>query len=198
MTTGYTNTIKDGISFEDFVMKCARAMGACIAMRDDKMDAPIPDKFEPSDYHSKKIKEINIAIKKLGSLSSKKALRLAGEEYQKELNFNEAQIRKCIGLRKKYELMLRKVENWQPPTSEHIGFKDFMISQITDSIKFDCDNSYYLEKEPKLLASAEYISKRTNKLLKDLDYHTKENEKEIDRAEGRTLWIKQLRDSLKR
>ncbi|KKK60691.1 hypothetical protein LCGC14_3021870, partial [marine sediment metagenome] len=30
MPTGYTACIKDGISFEKFVMQCARAMGACV------------------------------------------------------------------------------------------------------------------------------------------------------------------------
>lgn len=33
MPTGYTSSIKDGISFENFVLKCARNFGACIAWR---------------------------------------------------------------------------------------------------------------------------------------------------------------------
>jgi hypothetical protein len=35
MPTGYTDKIKDGISFEEFVLSCARQFGACISMRDD-------------------------------------------------------------------------------------------------------------------------------------------------------------------
>jgi len=35
MPTGYTNCIKDGVTFEQFVWKCARAMGALVMMRDE-------------------------------------------------------------------------------------------------------------------------------------------------------------------
>ena len=44
MPTGYTYDLYDGkdIEFPDFVMKCARAFGALIEIRDDPMDAAIP------------------------------------------------------------------------------------------------------------------------------------------------------------
>jgi hypothetical protein len=35
MPTGYTAAIGEGIEFDKFVMQCARAMGACVMMRDE-------------------------------------------------------------------------------------------------------------------------------------------------------------------
>ena len=52
MPTEYTDAIADGISFNDFMMKCARGMGALIMMSDEPSDAPILEQFEPSDYCS--------------------------------------------------------------------------------------------------------------------------------------------------
>jgi len=55
MPTGYTNCIKDGVTFEQFVWKCARAMGALVMMRDEPSNAPIPVKFEPSNYYAEEV-----------------------------------------------------------------------------------------------------------------------------------------------
>ena len=58
MPTGYTATLMEkGQTFQEFIMGCARAFGALIEMRDSPNDAPIPDKFEPSDYHAKRLIE---------------------------------------------------------------------------------------------------------------------------------------------
>lgn len=40
MPTGYTDAIKDGISFNQFILSCARAFGALITMRDEPSSVP--------------------------------------------------------------------------------------------------------------------------------------------------------------
>ena len=57
MPTGFTCDIKDGITFERFALNCARAFGALINMRDDSLDAEIPDEIKPSDHHVKALAE---------------------------------------------------------------------------------------------------------------------------------------------
>lgn len=54
MPTGYTANVPDGITFEQFVWQCARGMGALVMMRDEPTGAPIPERFEPSDYNAKR------------------------------------------------------------------------------------------------------------------------------------------------
>ena len=67
MPTGYTLELYDGkdITFEEFVLKCARAFGALINMRDEPRDAPIPERFEPSYYHLKELIKAKSGQKKL-------------------------------------------------------------------------------------------------------------------------------------
>ena len=59
MPTGYTASVADGrvTEFAPFALQCARAMGALIMMRDEPHDAPIPERFEASDYYSKSLAE---------------------------------------------------------------------------------------------------------------------------------------------
>lgn len=196
MPTGYTAAIAEGITFEKFAMNCARAFGACITMRDDPADKPIPDEFEPSTWHVERITEAEKEIKKLAMIDVKTASELAEIEYKEQMREHEESIRKDNGLLQKYNAMLLKVRNWNPPTPDHVKFKEFMIEQIESSIKFDCISDYRLEHAPKLLTGEEWISKKRAQAVRDLDYHTRENQAEITRAADRTAWVKALRGSL--
>ncbi len=194
MPTGYTHTIKDGISFNTFIMKCTRAMGVCVTMQDESQDKEIPNKFEPSDYDSKAILKAQNDLKRLQGIDSISAISLAQSEYDKEIVRTEKAIKKNSQLKEQYESMLKQVKKWEPPTSEHIGLKDFMIQQIEDSIKFDCDIKYL--NHPKLLSGNEWLKKETSKVLHDIKYHTKKNKKENDLTDSKNIWLNQLRESL--
>lgn len=196
MPTGYTNSIKDGISFQTFVMQCARAMGACVSMRDDPSDKPIPDKFEASSWHKDRIKETKKELETLKKTSLAQAELKAMKQYKKENQEVEQAINKANDLRIKYKTMLIQVKDWQLPTPDHQGLKDFMIQQINSSIEFDCGTSYYTDKQVTLLTSQQWIEKETARLLKSLDYHIKKDMEERERVSGRNTWVKQLRESL--
>ncbi len=196
MPTGYTSKIAKGISFEEFAMNCARAFVALVMMRDESSDTEIPKKFEPSDYHKKALAEIEKKLKEINENDSGWCLNKAIDEYDTALKTKEEGIRKANELREKYSTMLIKVKQWQPPSSEHTGLKDFMIEQIEDSAKFDCGTSYYEKQEVKCLSGQEWKEKHLAELMKNLAYHTKENLLEIARTEGRNDWIAKLRKSL--
>lgn len=196
MATGYTSKIKDGISFKEFLLGCAKAFGACIEMRDDPMDTPIPDEFKISDYHIKRLTEIQSEFEFINRMTIDEAAIKAKEEYEQKRKYNEQQIKERDGLRLKYNDMLIKVKNWQPPTSDHFGLKDFMIQQITSSMDFDCGTTYY-EKPIELLTGEQWLLNKKQSLFNDIDYHTKEHQKEVDRVAQRNQWIKQLRESIK-
>ena len=67
MPTGYTAMLTEEkeITFEDFALKCARAFGALIEMRDESLDAKIPEEFKVTEYHTV---ELNRAIEKLNDV----------------------------------------------------------------------------------------------------------------------------------
>ena len=198
MPTGYTDKIKDGITFNEFALICARAMGATITMRDDPFNKEIPEKFEPSDYHVKALKKINEEINGLAGITPSSASEKAQDDYETEKLRLETSIQDGIDLRTQYETMLRSVKAWEPPTLGHVGLKDFMIEQIEGSIKHDCHSKYSIESLEKLspLTDQQWIDKKRASLYQNLDYHTKENFKELKRTSSRTKWIQNLRASL--
>lgn len=71
-----------------------------------------------------------------------------------------------------------------------------MIEQIESSIKFDDTREFYKE-QTQLLTGQQWLEERLAKVIKDISYHTKEHNEEVERAENRTNWIKALRSSLK-
>jgi hypothetical protein len=197
MPTGYTAAIADDISFDEFVMNCSRAMGALVMMRDEPSGAKIPEKFEPSDYHVKKIKEINNELLQVENISIEDAENEAELLFRSAIKSKNDGILKSKKLRVKYEKMLLKVENWVPPTPDHKGMKDFMSKQIKDSIDFDCNESYYSDQVVIKISGPKWKQQKIASLNKDLAYHIKENESEIQRTKERNDWLKALRDSLK-
>lgn len=196
MPTGYTDSIKDGITFEEFVLTCARAFGATITMRDDPIDKPIPDKFDPSDYHVKELTRARKNLTKINKITVGEAEKLAIADYKKEIN----SIKKCIEedrmLMAQYREMLNQVKMWTPPTSEHNKLKEFMDKQITGSIEHDGMEDYYTRNPAILQTGKEWLKTQKEVAQRDIAYHTNENKKEIDRTESRTAWVKALRDSL--
>lgn len=192
MPTGYTAPIKDGIDFKTYAMGCARAFGACIMMRDEPSDAPIPDRFEPSDYHLKKIEDAKAFLARAEAMTKDEAETSAQDEYQKAVEDRDRSIWQDHQLRQKYEAMLAEVEAWEPPTAEHVNFKKFMGDQIRESISFDCG---WHQPVPALKSPMEFKAAAIETAKRDLAYHTKEHAAEVERAEGRTAWVKALRDS---
>lgn len=174
-------------------MICARAMGACIMMRDDPADTPIPDRFDPSDYHINALAEANAEMSRLEKMTEDEiAFEAAAANARAVESWEEAE-RKTTETRARYEAMLTKVRNWTPPTSEHENFKNFMVEQLTKSIDWDCQS----RERPEPLTPLAWISSRIERAEWDVNYHTEQHQKEIDRAAGRTKWIVDLRESLR-
>jgi hypothetical protein len=194
MPTGYTADIAKDITFEQFVWHCARAMGALIMMRDEPWDAPIPEKFEPSDYSAKRLREAQERLDWLNGLSAQEVKEEAAKAHEAALESHRRYESSKDSLRKKYWAMLEKVEEWTPPTTEHVGLKEFMVHQIRDSIKFDCHNSY--EREPSAMSGVQWRADETEKALKNVKYHSEEHAKEVTRNAQRNQWIASLRTSL--
>lgn len=196
MPTGYTAAISEGITFNDFIMRCARGMGALIMMRDEPFDAPIPERFEPSDYHATKQAAAEAAMKRLREMSDEEAGSEARQDFERACAANVEAIEKNERLRDQYETMLAQVKAWNPPTADHHGLKKFMIEQITGSIDFDCDTSYYRQNAHERLSATAWREAKLAEAQRDYDYHSAEHRKEVERTESRNQWLKLLRESL--
>lgn len=196
MPTGYTEDIKKGITFPQFAMSCAKAFGACVTMRDDPAKVPIPDEFKPSDWHEKQLTRAKRILAKLENMTEDEAATRARVECNIESQHIAKAVEETRDLVAKYNSMLENVKRWQPPTSDHIELKAFMLQQIESSIKFDDMEPYYLEHPAKLLSAKDWLTQKIKEAKRDIAYHTKENQEEIERVASRNAWIKALRASL--
>lgn len=197
MPSAYTESIKDRIAFNEFAMLCARAMGACIMMRDEPLSTPIPERFEPSDYHLNKSAALREVIARVEAMSTEEAEAAASENYRLESEANANAAQRADDVLAKYELMLQQVKAWTPPTEDHQGLREFMIEQIESSMRFDCDRTYYDRHQPVKQTGEQWKQQVLDKAMMDLRYHLAEHEKEIERTEARNKWIAELRQSLK-
>lgn len=195
MPTGYTANIKDGITFKQFAMQCARAFGALITMRDDPFDTPIPEELKPdTSYHDRGVKTAQAEVRKFKKMTHADMIRGAAAATKKEVAYWRKARKENIDLKNKYQAMLDKVQAWVPPTAEHQGIKDFMIQQLTDSMKWDC---HYADKEkPKPFTGKEWHADRLKGALRDVQYHKDERQKEIERTAQRNKWLKAYREAI--
>jgi len=193
MSTRYTSYVGEGISFEKWAMLCARNFGACIEMREESMDKPIPQEFKPSDYHVKERKDAERELEKYKKMSLKDAEKFLEKEYEKTLKERQDTLKSYRELRKKYEDMRMKVVSWHAPEN-HDGLKKFMIQQLDESIRFDCNEDYI--EMPKKKNAKTWLNEKILKCIKDIEYHEKEYEAEVSRIKSRNNWIRELRESL--
>lgn len=175
MPTGYTAVIADGITFEQFAMRCAR----------------IPERFEPTTYYAD---VAATARAELASLAGVDADVAALSEYTAATSAWAKRVAERADLRAKYDVMLSAIEAWAPPTDKHAGLKEFMRSQVADSINCDCDGMY--DTPPVRLSGAEWLAQRTSALNKSIEYRDQMHAEEVARVEQRNAWLAALRASL--
>lgn len=196
MPTGYTHGVQTGAitKFDDFAWQCARAFGALVLLRDD-MDAPIPEEFQPSDYHAKAIEAARAELVRLEAMTPEDANAEARRLYEQSAREYEGRVERKAAERHRYEAMLDKVRAWVPPSSDHVGMKDFMIKQLVESIDFDCNGTY--DGRMKFQTGDEWRASAIKEARRSVEYHAAEHAKEVERTESRNRWIKQLRESLR-
>jgi hypothetical protein len=161
-------------------------------MRDEAMDAPIPDEFKPeTKYHDERLAD---DMKRMGDVQ---AMTNAEADAAALAAHNEALASRTKYLSEKdaeaarINAMLAKVRAWHPPTADHVEMKKFMIDQLTISLPGN-----YTPAIPALLDGATWRKQQIDQLAESVVRHKGEIEKEISRAAGRTEWVKQLRSSL--
>jgi len=199
MPSGYTQAIADGATLEQFALGCARAFGACISMKDEPLSSEIPEEFEPSSYYVDNLKKAKKEHAELMAMSDEECSAMAKKEYGQHSIHLMAMINEKSCLKLKYEKMLKKVNAWRPPTEDHAVLKRFMKSQITESIDADCSIDYLEEELSGLreLSGKEWRAKKKKLLLGTIDYYTKGAVNEKKTLSKSSLWVKQLRRSLK-
>lgn len=187
MPTGYTADIENDITFEDYVLGCARNFGAMLHQHTE------------SRYHVDALSNAKKTVAELEAMAGvNDRTKYGNKVIAEEEAFNQEYFNKKVSLRNKYEAMLSKAYNWFPPTPDHEQLKTFMIEQITTSIAHDCDTKYVMDRLTEL-SKANPLDKYKEALLrayKDVEYHETELMKERQRNADANKWISALYDSL--
>lgn len=193
MPTGYTAGVCDGkvTEFKDFALQCARGFGALITMRDDPMDAAIPTEFKPGTYHADRLAAAEAELADFQNMRPDEADRMAADDYKQRIAQKAKYDQEREERNTRVKAMLAAVEFWTPPTADHVEMKRFMVEQLTISI----EQPY--ERDPiERLSGTQWLAGKIAAAKHDIEYHKAENAKEIERAQGRTEWLRQLRASL--
>lgn len=198
MPTAYTNFVADNenLTFPEFAMLCAREFGALASMRDEPLDAPVPERFEPDDFYRKQYEAAKAEYDDF--IANPPTEEELSKEYDEYVATQKEQYAEIIAnkreKRERYNRMLTKVLKWQPPTPDHEGLRRFMIQQLQESIEYDC-----AEYDLALPDREQYVSYGMDPEVYRgrRDRNHAKWESEVERVAKRNQWLKDLRDSLK-
>lgn len=196
MPTGYTaKLMEQGEEFDKFVLRCARAFGALIMMRDDPMDSPIPEEFTSNDWYAKRVEEKSKELSRLRAMTSAERIAYGKKVLSdKKDQLEEMEARENIE-NERLIAMRDKVLAWALPSPDHEGLKKFMIEQLTMSVH----DTKYIQGELEKLATTTPLQLYLDAVAeaeRQIEYSNEEHKKELEWTAGRNRWIKELRASL--
>jgi hypothetical protein len=196
MPTGYTAGILDGeiTSFQQFAKICMKNFGAVMHMRDEPLSAEYKPRT-PSGYHTKALTEANALLKQVKTLSDDQIVTKRKLELEERKSYLTEQLLKCADDAIKLNLILQDAIKYQPPTEEHIGIKEFMVSQLLSTLDFDCKPDYTqsslkeVESELQTLNADSIRQQLREKAENDIRYHRVEHAKELTRCTEANQWV---------
>lgn len=196
MTSAYTCVVQNGTvtDLSGFALRCARAFGALVPMRDEPMDAPLPEKLEPSvSHHDERIEKYQNILKAIDLLSEEDCQSKADSSYEVEIEYYKKRLQERDDEIQRCEKMLVKVRAWRVP-EELLTLKTFMMTQLSQAIGF-----LRYEIENPIHKSGETWRKEEKREARmKVNYHMREKQDEIDRTAKRQEWLDMLRSALKK
>lgn len=195
MPTGYTyKLVEEGETFEEFAMRCARAFGALIRMREEPMDAPIPDTIEPNDYHMKELATAQELVATLEAMGPQER-ELYGENAKaEEIARYETLIEEARMKQSRLDQMQKLVEGWRV-TKPLEDLREFMLDQLSRS----AESTDYYENKLQALQSrpaSVYHPKALEEAKESIVHHSREYERSVVSAAAATKWLRDLRECL--
>jgi hypothetical protein len=203
MPTGYTAGILDGEikTFQQFAKLCVRNFGATIHMRDEPMDKEYEPRT-PSEYYVKQLQKARTKLSQANGLTDAELISNREKELLENRDYNLKTLEKIKEQREVLDKFLKEAKDYQPPTEDHVNFKNFLVQQLTETIKFDCSTSYHdnsLQEIAEELSnlSADAIRKSLREAAeKDMAYYEKEYKQEVENCNRSNKWVSEILASL--
>lgn len=194
MPTGYTAPIYEGkdLSMAQFLLRCARNFGALLRYRDEGLEQPIPEVIPLDDYYAKHVAALRAEIAAVEALSDADAVARAEEEQAEARRRWVDSQAKTRRMEAAYRRLIDDVEDWEPPTRDHVALKEFALEQLRMSRDGDCHD----QDEPKA-PSGPWRERTLAALHKDLAYALERAATAKACNEDANAWLRALRDSLR-
>ena len=198
MPTGYTADLVNGKmnTVEEYTKLCMRAFGATLHMRDE----PLNKQYEPSSPSSYHLDAMNDAKKDMERLKSTPITEIKAQLLERaEKSLKDATERKIskMELKVKLDSMLVEIEKLQLD-DRYKEFKKFMISQITQTIDWDCNLKYCeadIESANDTLKNVDaekYVHDEIVRLNEMIVYHSNKYEIEVKSCAETNVWVSDL------
>jgi hypothetical protein len=191
VTTGYTEAIEKGATFEQYVWRCARAFGALVHMRDQSLDAKVPQVLVPdTSYHEKRLREAECKLLELRGLTPAQAEAMAQAEYEHlRIAYYEDERQNGV-MDAKYVAIRAQVVAWVPPSPDHEGLKKFMLEQIDM-----CSPGHQID-PPRKCDGMGWLAASIKSAKDAIVYYRKSIADEVERTRQRNEWLALLRASV--
>ena len=199
MPTGYTANIEKDISFEDYALSCALAFGACMHQRDASGQFKPKLRTNNDTYHIGALEQAKNSLIELEAMTNRDVqIEYGNKIIAKKIADCLTMIEKNESLRVKYQKMMERVRAWKIPTEEHSSLKQFMMDQIYESLKWDCNSDYEKENLAKLerLEPLDVFNDALSGAHKEVACHSTGLSKSIEKDHQANKWIIALYDSL--
>lgn len=197
MPTGYTCRIIDSkkpLTLHQYALLCARAFGACVEMRDDSLDVPIPeDGFKVSSYHQDEKIKAKRRLSKLLKMTPKQIAAFNAREKVKAIKSYERIIKKYEQEDKRLNDMRAQVMRWSPDEGLR-PLKNFMLQQI--DVSLNGPSQYAQNGLASAKAKNDYYTDAVEQAKNNIQYHDKHYQDDVRRNDERNQWLRSLRNSL--
>jgi hypothetical protein len=193
MPTGYTAIIEDdeNVTFEQYAWRCARAFGALVLLRDDPLEARVPERFEPSAYYAEAVKRDESRLAELLSMTPEQAEALYLADFESKTKHYKKYVAENARLMERYRRMADRVSKWAPPTPDHTKLREFMLQQIETSLPYQS-----AQELPKPVPAPKWLVEHIASAKSDLDRSRKCLADEVARCKQRNEWLAALRASI--
>ena len=203
MPTGYTAGIEDGkiTTGKDFLKLCTRAFGIAIELKDEPLSVPTPTKFEPDTYYKKRLEDEKANFEKFKAMSFEEARAEMVRAYEDRVDMYKSMLESSLKRNEQYARVRAEVEDWNPPTPDHIELKKFALKQIDMCIDTQEQIDRYREYANEELddsdsAVAEYIHEQTEFHRQGVKRAKESWDDEVKRTEDKNKWMELFLNSL--
>lgn len=204
-STGYTAGILDGsiTSAKDYLLRCTRAFGIAIDLKDEPLSVPTPMNFVPDPIYTEQYERQLIRVHKIQKMNIEEMREEYHTSYSSNLRSAENFLDMMLEANAKFEPILTQVKAWNPPEA-FSGIKKFAIDQIEQCLYsqkwIDDAEREIKEIKDSFNDSDEAINSFKEDMLayetKELELRKKSMDKAAENAKSRTLYMQNLVKSL--